>query len=99
MSIETLLTATAVAGALLGFWAVVRFPLLGPRTLPGAAVNVGAALAVNAFAPPLVAAIAHDAPAGAYVALFGVVLPALSYAFWAGGCLVRIAQQALSGLR
>ena len=98
MSVEGLVTATAVAAALLGVWGVVRFPGLGPKTLAGAAVNVTLALAVNAFAPNLAAAVARG-PAGAYSALFGVALPALSYAFWAGGCLVRVAQRALASIR
>jgi multisubunit Na+/H+ antiporter MnhG subunit len=99
MSVQSLLTATAVAAALLGCWGVVRFPDFGPRTLTGATLNVCAALAANAFAPPLVAAVARGSTDGPYLALFGLVLPALCYAFWAGGCLIRVAQQALSSQR
>jgi len=39
MSIQSLLTATAVGAALLGGWAVVRFPGFGPKSLVGASVN------------------------------------------------------------
>ena len=99
MSIQSLLTATAVAAALLGCWGVVRFPDFGPKTLIGASVNVAVALLTNALAPAFVAGAARGAPAGAYVALFGIVLPALVYAFWAGGCLIRVAQNALARAR
>ena len=99
MSIQSLLTATAVAAALLGCWGVIRFPGFGPKTLASATLNVCVALAANALAPPLVASVARGGPAGPYLALFGLVLPALCYAFWAGGCLIRIAQQALSSQR
>ena len=99
MSIQSLLTATAVAAALLGCWGVLRFPGFGPKTLMGATVNVCVALAANALAPPLVAAVARASLGGPYLALFGIVLPALCYAFWAGGCLIRVAQRALSSQR
>ena len=97
MSIQSLLTATAVGAALLGGWAVVRFPGFGPKSLIGASVNACVALALNALAPSFVADVAREA--GAYVALFGIVLPALCYAFWAGGCLFRVAQSALARAR
>jgi len=99
MSIQSLLTATAVDAALLGGWAVVRFPGFGPKSLIGASVNACVALALNAVAPSFVADVARGAPAGPYVALFGIVLPALCYAFWAGGCLFRVAQSALARAR
>ena len=99
MSIQSLLTATGVAAALLGCWGVVRFPGFGPKTLIGASANACIALAANAVAPPFVADVARGAPTGPYVALFAIVLPALCYAFWAGGCLLRVAQHALARTR
>jgi hypothetical protein len=99
MSTDTLLAATAGAAAVLGFWTMIRFPLFGPRTLIGAAANAVVALGANAVAPTFVAWVAGSVHGGAYLALFGIVLPALAYAFWAVGRLVGTAQRAVAGER
>jgi hypothetical protein len=77
----------AVGAALLGFWAVARYPAIGPQTFRSALLVTVAAFALQSEVPVGVAyAIASGGPA---VALIFVVLPAFTLLFWASGCLVR----------
>jgi hypothetical protein len=76
-----------VGAAMLGFWAVVRFPTLGPQRVP-------AALLVAAFAfvsqtPVLGLVDPVRLALGIPGAFLLVVLPSLTTLFWATGCLVR----------
>jgi hypothetical protein len=77
----------AIGAALLAFWAVARFPSVGPQTLRTAAVATVAAFLLQSPLPAVVASV--TASAGPATALVVVVLPALVLLFWTSGCLVR----------
>lgn len=85
-----------VASALLAIWVVARYPRLGPKSIRSAFVVVGAAYGVLQLASlavgPLLAL-----PHGAYVALFGCVLPSFFTGFLAAAWLMRILAGALGG--
>ena len=76
-----------VGAALLGFWAVVRFPDLGPQTLTSAFVT--AVLLFAAQSPLLTFVEPVVMSTGVAVALLFVILPSLTLLFWSSGCLVR----------
>ena len=77
----------ATGAALLGFWAVARFPSVGPQSFLTALLATAAAFL---FMSPLRGAVASVAASkGAAAALLLVVLPSLTLLFWALGCLVR----------
>jgi hypothetical protein len=78
----------ALGAAALALWLVLRFPLLGPRTLKGAFILLACAccgLLVTAGATAAV-----EAVAGRVAALVGVYLPMLTFAFWTGFRLLRV---------
>jgi hypothetical protein len=77
----------ATGAALLGFWAVARFPSVGPRSVTTALLATAAAFVLMSPLPSVVGSVA--ASAGAAEALLLVVLPSLTLLFWASGCLVR----------
>ena len=79
--------AFGAGSALIGFWAVARYPSFGPQRVGTALV---AAIAAFVLQSPLLAlmapAVETVGPGGA---LLFVVLPSLTLLFWAAGCLVR----------
>ena len=77
----------ASGAALLAFWAVARFPSLGPQSVLTALVATAAAFVLMSPLPGIVASVA--ASSGAAAALLFVVLPSLTLLFWTMGCLVR----------
>lgn len=80
----------AAGGAVIGLWALVRFPRLAPSTMKGAMVAVSVAFAASCFIPPGVAGlIALGGRIGGVAALLVLVLPALTGMFWSAGCLFR----------
>lgn len=95
MSGTTLAEIYCVAGALLGLWTFARFPSLAPTKLRGAMLALVAAVGALALVPPILGyGIAQGGKAGAFLGLFGAVLPALTALFWAIACVFR----AFSGL-
>jgi len=88
MSTNLLVCLYAVGAALLGFWAVVRLGSLGPQRIVTAVAVVLAALTAQSLAiGALPGTVRSVGPAGAMLLL---VLPALTFAFWALGCLIRV---------
>jgi hypothetical protein len=77
----------AIGAALLAFWAVARFPSVGPQSFRTALFAMVAALALQSQLPAVVVPVV--ASYGVAVALLFVILPALSLLFWTSGCLVR----------
>jgi hypothetical protein len=91
---RSLIEIYAVGGAIIGLWAMVRFPTLAPSSMKGAIVAVSAAFVASCFIPLAVAALVAYGRAGGIVALLGLVLPVLTAMFWSAGCLF----QALYGM-
>ena len=95
LSVTEFLLVELVAAAALSLWVVARFPRLGPRSLPKAlaALVLGYVL--------LQAGSAAVSPAtrfgGAYVALFGCVLPAYLGPFLSLGWLMRLLASSVGG--
>ena len=82
---------TLVTGAaLLALWFDARLPTLAPAGLRAIVLHAALALGVIQLIP-------GDAvsPAGVYLALFGMVLPALIYVFLVAIWFIRHAQSAL----
>ena len=80
-------TLFGIGAATVAFWAVARFPGLGPQTVTKALIVVAAVLILQtpllSLMPPAVGAVG---PGGA---LLVVATPSLALLFWACGCLVR----------
>ncbi len=91
MTGRTLAELYCVGGAVLGLWALVRFPSRAPSTLSGAMFALIAAVAVTAAIPTLLGySIAHGGKIGGVAGLIGLVLPALTAIFWSAGSLFRV---------
>src|SRR5690242_6644979 len=76
-----------LGAAAVAFWAVARFPRLGPQSVKTALVVTVAVFVVQSPVLGLV-----DPVLGAYgvaTALLLVILPSLTLLFWSAGCLVR----------
>jgi hypothetical protein len=73
--------------AILAFWAVVRFPALGPKTLGPSVLLMVAAFLLQT--PLLGLARSVMVTFGVPAALLFVILPALTVLFWTAGCLIR----------
>lgn len=98
MTASQLTVAYCVGGAILGFWAVIRFPQLAPRTLRGALGALVVAMAVMALVPTLLAMMLEGGGrVVGLIALLTLVLPTLTAVFWAGGCVLRVFQRMLTG--
>jgi hypothetical protein len=87
MSGGTTLPLFGTGAAALAFWAVARFPALGPQSVKSALLL---AVAMFVLQTPLLGFVnpvlnAYGVPG----ALLFVVLPSLTLLFWASGCLVR----------
>jgi hypothetical protein len=96
ITLATFLNIEMLAAATLALWAVVRFPTIGPKSLPGAVGSLIAALALSHVAPVAIPAVAH-LPYGVHLVLLIVTLPMLFAMFLAGGWLVRALIAALGG--
>jgi hypothetical protein len=73
--------------AALAFWAVARFPGVGPQSVKWALVVAAAVFVVQTPLLGLVGTVVDDY--GVPVALLVVILPSLTLLFWGAGCLVR----------
>ena len=87
MSSASIVSLFGVGAALLGFWAVMRFPAFGPQSVQSAMLLVVAVFVLQSPFLFLVGPV--NAAAGPPAALLVVVLPSLVTLFWASGCLVR----------
>jgi hypothetical protein len=76
-----------LGAALLAFWAVARFPAIGPQTVKSALIVTVVVFVFQTPALGLVNPVVDDY--GVPAALLAVVLPSLTVLFWACGCLVR----------
>jgi len=96
ISVSMFLRAELVAAAVMALWVAARFPAFGPKSLRSAALLFGVAFvgleAVSAVVP-LIARVPH----GAYVALFGCILPVLFGAFLAAAWVLRVLAANLGG--
>jgi hypothetical protein len=92
VTVTTVALLYAIGGALLALWVIARFPTFGPRTMLGAGVAFGLPLLLEPALPPAVGLAEHAA--GHTGALLFVVLPFLTFVFWASGrmlyCLVAL---------
>lgn len=79
-----------LGGALMGFWAYARFPAIAPTRITSAMLVLLATIAALAPASQILGwSIGQGGQAGAFLALFGAVLPALTALFWAAACVFR----------
>ena len=94
LSTGTFVLVLTVAAALLALWTDARFPRLAPASLRRVLLHVAFAFVVLQLISGVTATVTL------YVALFGVVLPTLTYAFLTAVWFLRIAQRTLaSGAR
>ena len=92
MSSGAFLLVFPLGAAALALWICVRLPRLGPTSLATAFAHVAAAMLVGALLKPALAGVAGSSlPLAAFLAVFGVALPALTYMFVAGAWLIRAA--------
>jgi hypothetical protein len=96
ITLATFLNIEMLAAATLALWAVVRFPAVGPRSLPGAVGSLVAALALSYVAPVAIPVLVQ-LPYGLHLALLFVTLPMLFAMFLCGGWLVRALIAAVGG--
>jgi hypothetical protein len=86
---------TAVGGALLALWILVRYPDLGLRSLRTSVVICVAAALVCDSAHTLIPFVV--AAANPMVALLAVAVPMFVLAFWSAGILMKAFMAALPG--
>jgi len=95
MSNATYALILVTGAALLALWLDIRLPTLAPAGLRAIVLHAALALGVVHLIPGDAAS-----PAGVYLALFGIALPALIYVFLVAIWFIRHAQSALgSSLR
>jgi hypothetical protein len=88
MTVRATADVFAVGSAVLGLWAVARFPTRGPQSLRSALV-VLAVVCVLLLSLGALTRLAVSA-GGASFALLYVVLPILTLTFWSAGHLIRV---------
>jgi hypothetical protein len=87
MSAGLTLPMFGTGAAALAFWAVARFPTLGPQSVKSALLL---AVAMFVLQTPLLRFVSPVLNAyGVWAALLFVILPSLTLLFWVSGCLVR----------
>jgi uncharacterized membrane protein len=95
------LVCFALGAAALALWALVRLPGFAPSSIRGALLHVGASLVFMHLAVPF--GITYAADRGTTLAVLagvlGAALPALTYVFVATLWALRVAQDAMPGLR
>jgi len=96
ISVQGFLCAELVASAVLALWLVSRFPKVGPSSIRTASALCLGSVAL--FQPlPFVVRLLAGLPYGAYVALFGCVLPELLFGFVVAAWLMRSCARAFGG--
>jgi hypothetical protein len=96
ISVSMFMCAELVGAAALALWVVACFPRLGPKSL-GSAIAVVIAAFTGMYLSTLAPASLVELPHGAYVLLFGSVLPSFFAAFLSTGWLMRVLAAALGG--
>lgn len=96
ISVGAFLLLQLTAAGLLALWVAVRFPGLGPATLRAALAATAVALLGVKLLPFAVGPLTR-LPGGAYVALFGGVLPCFVAVFLTLAWLMRLAAGSLGG--
>jgi uncharacterized membrane protein len=89
LSANAIANGYAVGAALLALWLFLRYPQVGARTIRGAVLVV--ACAYGSLLWTGAATAAAQSVAGPVVALLGVYLPLLTFAFWSGFRLLHVA--------
>ena len=88
---QSLAAVYCIGAAVLGLWALVRFPDHAPSTLKGAMLALLAAVAAAAAVPTVLEfLVEHAGEPGGVLGLVGLVLPTLGVLFWAAGSLFRL---------
>lgn len=91
MTGKTLAELYCIGGAILGLWALARFPSRAPSKLSSAMLALLAAVAATAAVPAVLGyCINHGGKVGGFFGLVGLVLPTLTVLFWAAGSLFRV---------
>jgi hypothetical protein len=90
MDPESFVIALVLGAAALALWTDLRFPGLGPRSITARLVNAGIAALVVIVAP-----VPSQPGMLQILAVLGLFLPALGYAFLTGLWLLRSLQGAL----
>jgi hypothetical protein len=85
-----------VAAAALALWVVARYPRRGPKSVRAALAVLGAAVVVMHHSSYGVTPLL-GLPHGAYLTLFGCVLPSFFAGFLAAAWLMRVLAGALGG--
>ena len=80
----------AVGAAAIAFWVIVRFPAFGPQRLTGALIMGLAALMGMRIALVMIDPVAQRGSYGVVLALLLLILPALTWIFWAAAVMLRM---------
>ena len=97
MSSGAFLLVFSLGAAALALWIFVCLPKLAPASMTRAFAHVAAAMVVGVLLKPALAVMAESGfPLAAFMALFGVALPGLTYMFVAGAWLLRAMSAGLS---
>ena len=99
MSTSNLLLALMVGSALIAFWLVARFPDRAPANFRAAFLHIGAALVVGWVTPALFGFVLSWGQAAAFAAVFGVLLPTVTYIFLATAWFLKIVSDTISHYR
>jgi hypothetical protein len=96
ISVKIFMSAELVGAALLALWVVARYPRFGPKSIRSAFLLVGASFVVMQLSTYTVSPLL-GLPHGAYLALFGYVLPTFFVGFLAAAWLMRVLAGSLGG--
>jgi hypothetical protein len=87
-----------LAAAALALWLGIRFPEVGPSTLPYAALHMLAGFAAVRAIPGLTNVVtAMGGRAVPFIVSFGIFLPLMTYTFLTGLWVMRLIQRTVSG--
>jgi hypothetical protein len=95
-SVEIFLLALGVGAALIAFWIALRFPERGPQDFKAAMAHVFLSLGVGWFTPAAFGYVISYGRVAAMPAIFGILLPALVYAFLAVAWFLKLAHGAIA---
>jgi hypothetical protein len=86
---QVILVGFCLGAAGLGLWVAVRFPSFGPQRVATAIITAIAATAVLPIAASLFDVAAGFGRYAVGGGLLVIILPALTFAFWAAACALR----------
>lgn len=96
VTIPMFLVLLATGSALIGFWVAIRFPKRCPEHFATALLHVFLSCAVGWAAAAALATLVGFGKTAALGAIFGLVLPALVYAFLAAAWFLKLAHGMIS---